>query len=234
MKIAFVFGNGRSRIPYNIDILRKHGTIIGCNNAYLDVDPDILVAVDLPMIQTILESKQYKDFYIPKNMYDEHFFCDTRMKYYDHQCPGIVDSGNFALMIASITDHDIIYMLGFDYVSMNEFTNNVYAGHHNYKQKHQKHVLSESEMNWYNKLAIVIARYPNAFIRVNTNKYVPPTSWIRFKNIEIQEFLDKFPYSYDTDMEIGPGFTEEEYIALKSKKPSDHFDRMNSAPTIYA
>jgi hypothetical protein len=233
MSIAFVLGNGRSRLPYDINILRKYGTIIGCNSAYMDIDPDILVSVDLPMIQTILESKQYKELYIPKNIYEQHFLCDTRLKYYDHQCPGIVDSGNFALMIASITNHSIIYMLGFDYVSMNEFTNNVYAGQHLYKQKHQKHVLPESEMNWYNKLAIVLARYPNAFVRVNTNKYVPPTSWVNFKNIEIVDFLNKFPHSYDTDMEVGPGFTMEQLIELKRKKVSDHFDRMNNAPTIY-
>ena len=232
MTNAFVFGNGRSRIPYDVNILRQYGTIIGCNNAYLDLDPDILVSVDKPMIDIILDSNYNNDFYIPKNIHDQFYFQRKDIKYFDTQCPGIVDSGNFALMIAAQT-HKTIYMLGFDYISKNRFTNNVYAGFNNYKQKHQIHVLPESEMNWYNKLAITIARYDCQFVRVNTNDYVPPTSWHNFKNISITEFLKLYPNSYDTAMSIGPGFTEEELLELKKPKISDHFNRMNNAPTIY-
>lgn len=232
MTVAFVFANGRSRIPYDVEKLRQHGTIIGCNNAYLDLDPDILVSVDKPMIDIIIDSKYSKDFYIPKHIHDQFYFQDRDIKYYDHRCPGIVDSGNFALMIASITNHDMIYMLGFDYISQNRFTNNVYAGCHNYKQKHQMHILPESEMNWYNKLAIVLARHHAKFIRVNTNDYVPPTSWHNFTNITIDRFLKIYNNAYDTNMKIPPGFTEEQLLELKKPKISNHFTRMNDAPSI--
>lgn len=232
MNVAFVLGNGRSRIPYDIAKLRRHGTIIGCNNAYLDVNPDILVSVDLPMINTILFNHYHGKFYIPKDIHDKHFFLRQDIESYDHQCPGIVDSGNFALMVAQL-DHDIIYMLGFDYISNNRFTNNVYAGHTNYKQKHQMHVLPESELNWYNKLAIVIGRYDKTFIRVNTNDYVPPTSWHTFKNITIQQFLKYYPESYDVYMDIGSNFTEEQFLELKKPKLKNHFNRMHDAPNIF-
>lgn len=46
MRRVFLIGNGESRRDYNLQNLRQHGTIYGCNALYRDFTPDVLTAVD--------------------------------------------------------------------------------------------------------------------------------------------------------------------------------------------
>ena len=46
MKRVFCIGNGESRKGFDLETLRKHGTIYGCNALYRDFIPDVLTAVD--------------------------------------------------------------------------------------------------------------------------------------------------------------------------------------------
>ena len=46
MKRVFCIGNGESRKGFDLETLRKHGTIYGCNAIYRDFMPDVLTAVD--------------------------------------------------------------------------------------------------------------------------------------------------------------------------------------------
>ena len=46
MKRIFCIGNGESRVGFDLERLRKLGTIYGCNAIYRDFLPDVLVAVD--------------------------------------------------------------------------------------------------------------------------------------------------------------------------------------------
>ena len=46
MKRVFCIGNGESRKGFDLETLRKHGTIYGCNALYRDFMPDVLTAVD--------------------------------------------------------------------------------------------------------------------------------------------------------------------------------------------
>jgi len=45
-KRVFCIGNGESRKGFDLEILRKYGTIYGCNALYRDFMPDVLTAVD--------------------------------------------------------------------------------------------------------------------------------------------------------------------------------------------
>ena len=45
-KRVFCIGNGESRIGFNLEKLRPHGKIYGCNAIYRDFMPDVLTAVD--------------------------------------------------------------------------------------------------------------------------------------------------------------------------------------------
>ena len=46
VKRVFCIGNGESRKGFDLETLRKHGTIYGCNALYRDFMPDVLTAVD--------------------------------------------------------------------------------------------------------------------------------------------------------------------------------------------
>lgn len=45
-KIGFAIGNGTSRQYFDLEKLRGHGLIVGCNWLYKDFEPDIIVALD--------------------------------------------------------------------------------------------------------------------------------------------------------------------------------------------
>ena len=58
--IAFVLGNGKSRLNADLNILKDHGVIYGCNALYREFEPDYLVAVDVKMINEIIDSGYHK------------------------------------------------------------------------------------------------------------------------------------------------------------------------------
>ena len=56
MKRVFCLGNGESRKDVNIDALKPHGKIYGCNALYREYTPDVLVAVDQGITHEIYHS----------------------------------------------------------------------------------------------------------------------------------------------------------------------------------
>jgi len=56
MKTVFCIGNGESRAPIDLIKLRPHGKIYGCNGLYRDFKPDVLTAVDGPMMHEVYQS----------------------------------------------------------------------------------------------------------------------------------------------------------------------------------
>ena len=53
---AFCIGNGESRKGFDLEQLRPHGKIYGCNGLYRDFTPDVLCSVDGPMMHEIYQS----------------------------------------------------------------------------------------------------------------------------------------------------------------------------------
>ena len=53
MERAFIIGNGKSRIGFDLNQLRGKGTIYGCNALYRDFMPDVLIATDDRMREEI-------------------------------------------------------------------------------------------------------------------------------------------------------------------------------------
>lgn len=53
---AFVLGNGESRSPLNLDVLKTKGKVYGCNALYRDFTPDGLICVDSGMMQEVYDS----------------------------------------------------------------------------------------------------------------------------------------------------------------------------------
>ena len=56
VKRVFCIGNGESRSPIDLIKLRPHGKIYGCNGLYRDFKPDVLTAVDGPMMHEVYQS----------------------------------------------------------------------------------------------------------------------------------------------------------------------------------
>ena len=53
---VFCIGNGESRAVIDLIRLKPHGKIYGCNGLYRDFKPDVLTAVDGPMMHEIYQS----------------------------------------------------------------------------------------------------------------------------------------------------------------------------------
>ena len=56
MKKVFCIGNGESRKDFDLETLRPHGKIYGCNAIYRDFTPDVLIAVDHAIMHEIYQS----------------------------------------------------------------------------------------------------------------------------------------------------------------------------------
>ena len=59
---AFVIGNGKSRLPVNLEQIKTKGKVYACNAVYRTFQPDHLIAVDVKMVLEInkAEVEKYK------------------------------------------------------------------------------------------------------------------------------------------------------------------------------
>lgn len=132
-KTSFVLGNGTSRRSVNPNELRQHGKIYACNAIYREFVPDYLVAVDPKMIYEIKDSKYQLEHEVWTN-YNKRYEGFEGFNYF--QPSKGWSSGPTALWLASQHQPEEIYILGFDYLGLNDGKkfNNVYADTKNYKK----------------------------------------------------------------------------------------------------
>jgi hypothetical protein len=78
MNKVFLIGNGESRKDFNLDLLKPHGKIYGCNALYREYIPDVLVSVDHGIMHEIYQSGYcyknetwFRDWTkVPEHMYE--------------------------------------------------------------------------------------------------------------------------------------------------------------------
>ena len=78
MTKVFCIGNGESRKSFNLDQLKPHGKIYGCNALYREYTPDVLVSVDHGIMHEIYQSGYcyknetwFRDWTrVPEHMYE--------------------------------------------------------------------------------------------------------------------------------------------------------------------
>jgi hypothetical protein len=122
---VFVLGNGRSRLRYDLETLRRAGRIYGCNALYRDFAPDVLVAIDRRMIDEIVASGYSRDHCC-------YFANDERGLSVPPDClvgePGRTRyAGPAAIRLAiRLEQPRRIFLIGFDIVDIE--WNNIYAG----------------------------------------------------------------------------------------------------------
>ena len=181
MSIAFVLGNGRSRLAVDLDSLRPHGKIYGCNALYRTFAPDVLVATD-PEISTAIMESGYAakhEFYTRKPIQGSG--AKLIRKNYGFS------SGPIALTLAIDEGHEKIFMIGFDLNSSDGKFNNVYAGTEFYKEVGAKETFWG---NWENQISEIIKNCGSQVIRVNESNIIPKKWQNKLLHVSMQAFQD--------------------------------------------
>lgn len=167
--IAFIIGNGRSRLDIDLESLRGRGMIYGCNALYRDFTPDVLIATDSGIAKEIQDSGYAKT----NRFYTRRPIEGSGAKKIEHNYGW--SSGQVALSYAAHARHSYLYMLGFDLAGLdnNEKFNNVYADSAHYKTTKDKATFYG---NWLKQIVQTTQEYKNTrFIRVIAQDgYAPP------------------------------------------------------------
>ena len=188
-KTAFVIGNGVSRKGIDLNQLKQHGTVYACNAVYRDFDPDYLIAVDPKMVFEINEAGyQYKHNNVWTTKSDRTK--DLIGFNYFNKSLGW-SSGPTALWLASEHNHNIIYMIGFDYMGLGagKLYNNVYANTKNYMQEGNRATYYH---NWLRQTEDVIRKNP----QINYCRVILPdnlqthklNSFVNYNTILVDDF----------------------------------------------
>ena len=159
--VAFVLGNGKSRLLADAKALLDIGVVYGCNAIYRELSPHYLIAVDVKMVNEIIGTGYNKSNEVWTNpnkgiadMSDLKFF---------HPHKGW-SSGPTALHMAASKFYPEIYILGFDYQGNNGLVNNIYADTFNYKKSSEPATFYG---NWLNQTQKTIKEFPGIqFYRV--------------------------------------------------------------------
>jgi len=199
MKKAFILGNGPSRKPVNLEGLRDHGTIFGCNALYRDFTPDVLVAVDRRMVKEIIRedfhlNENVQIYTVPKKQYvnnkwHERFginYIRKSGRIYQLTCSGT--SALFVAINPPYGSFEKIYILGVDlWADKDDF--NIYKLTENYLREESGY--DEYEMNLKYWKAYIDAKPEIDFVRVVGEKHIIPEEWKNIKNlkhISVEEF----------------------------------------------
>ena len=195
---GFVIGNGTSRQCLDVRSLMTKGVTYGCNAQYREFEPNYLVAVDVKMVNEIIESgynKKHQVWTNPnKGIQTKHsinFFSPHKGW----------SSGPTALWFAATQEHKTIYIFGFDYQGTNGKFNNVYADTFNYKKSTDA---ATYHGNWLGQTEKVIKefRHTHFFRVIEPGAFIPdklgPTL-TNLSHITYDEFSRSFPDTIYSD-----------------------------------
>jgi len=168
-KIAFVLGNGKSRLKLQLASLKSVATIYACNAIYREFEPDFLIAVDTKMINEIIKAGYHNDHQVWTNPNRSVKNINNLNLFNPHKG---WSSGPTALWFASQNNHKDIYIFGFDYQGLDGKFNNVYADTFNYKKSTDA---ATYHGNWLNQTHTIIKENKkiNYYRVINSNDYIP-------------------------------------------------------------
>ena len=153
MSIAFVVGNGVSRKPINVGLLPRYGMVYGCNALYRDMTPTVLVATDAPISKRIQE----EGYALHNRFHTRNPISGLGAKplssTYRNFC-----SGANAFALACMEGHNTIYIVGFDFGSVTDKFNNMYAETEFYKTNNCS---ATSGSQWIKQFATIAKDFPN-------------------------------------------------------------------------
>ena len=183
---AFILGNGISRQEINAKSLLNLGVIYGCNAQYREFNPNYLIAVDVKMVNEIIDSGYHLENSVWTNP-NKGVKTKDRINFFNPHKGW--SSGPTALWFAASNGHKKIYILGFDYQGINGKFNNVYADTYNYKRSNDA---ATYYGNWLSQTERVIKEFKTVeFIRViQSGNFIPDKlqNITNLKHITYDEF----------------------------------------------
>lgn len=200
-KLAFVLGNGRSRLNIEAKKLFELGTVYACNAIYREIEPNYLVAVDVKMVNEIVASGYHKTNAVWTNPNKGITKKDYLNFFNPHKG---WSSGPTALWLAANNGHREIYIFGFDYQGSAGKFNNVYADTYNYKKSSDP---ATFHGNWLSQTEKVIREFKNTkFYRViEQGGFIPEQLGKHLINLEHVYYPDlesKFPVNIYSDQNL--------------------------------
>jgi hypothetical protein len=185
MKPGFVIGNGRSRLALNLEDLKKHGRIYGCNALYRDFTPDVLIATD-PGITAEIEDSGYA---LKNAFYTRQPRAELGSQLILHHFG--FSSGPIAVKYAAEAAHAVIYLVGFDLQGQEGRQNNVYSSTDNYRRSEDKETYYG---NWVKQLAQIFREHRDQrFVRLTNDDGIVPVQWLQCNNHSSQLISDFMP-----------------------------------------
>jgi hypothetical protein len=160
MTVAFVLGNGISRQDIDLNCLKPHGRVYGCNAIYREFVPDVLISTDPPISERI----QHEGYSKRNIHYTRKPLPDTGARKISQEYFGF-SSGPAAVGQAALDECSAIYLIGFDMgPNRTGRFNNVYAGTEFYKKSSAGPTYTG---NWVRQLATIMKDYSRVeFFRV--------------------------------------------------------------------
>ena len=184
---AFVLGNGKSRLCVDMEKLLPLGTVYGCNAQYREFDPHFLVAVDVKMVNELIDSGYSAKGTVWTNP-NKGIKTKNKINFFNPHKGW--SSGPTALWFAASQGHKNIYIFGFDYQGLHGKVNNVYADTHNYKKSTDSATFFG---NWLSQTEKVIKEFRHTcFYRVIGHGAMIPDKlgpqYSNLKHISFEEF----------------------------------------------
>jgi hypothetical protein len=190
--IGFCFGNGKSRLKYDLnDFIGKFPTA-GCNALYREYEPDIIVSVDRPMVEEI-EYTNYPGRVIAPSP-DNVAFHDMR-RVGHRKWKGEILCKHFGwsagpsavrLLCEQNPQIDVVNLIGFDLYGLEGKVNNVYSNTRNYSSRRTGAI---NPTCWIDQLFHCFRMFPNIqFYRIGALNDTYPAEWKALDNVD---FLDQ-------------------------------------------
>lgn len=191
-KTAFVLGNGLSRQEINAAKLLDLGVVYGCNAQYREFNPDYLIAVDVKMVNEIIDSGYNKENSVWTNP-NKGVKSNTSINFFSPHKGW--SSGPTALWFSATNSHKKIYIFGFDFQGINGKFNNVYADTFNYKRSQDA---ATYYGNWLNQTEKVVSQFKTIeFVRVIQPENFIPDKLQKMSNLSHMTYKDfKNQYSH--------------------------------------
>lgn len=195
---AFILGNGISRQCLNPSSLLDKGVVYGCNAQYREFTPHYLIAVDVKMVNEIIDAGYHKKHQVWTN---PNKGIQTKQSINFFSPHKGWSSGPTALWFAASQGHTTIYIFGFDYQGLNGKFNNVYADTFNYKKSQDA---ATYYGNWLSQTEKVIKEFKHIqFFRViEPDAFIPDKlgpSLTNLSHITYKEFGRIFPDTIYSD-----------------------------------